>query len=112
MSQRKQAQEPTESLVHLLAGTDGMVREAARQSLVALEKRAVPSLSSALQHSKVTKVRWEAAKALGAIGDARAIPSLVKALDDRGVDVGGRSVETIQECSVAGTTARTDPARS
>jgi len=34
-------------------------------------------------------VRWEAAKALGQIGDATAAPALVEALQDEEFDVGG-----------------------
>jgi hypothetical protein len=70
-----------------LASKDGMVRQKARKSLVALGKPAVSSLNKALLDSVSDQVRWEAAKALGAIGDARSIPPLVKALSDSNSDV-------------------------
>jgi len=49
---------------------------------VAMGKPAVSSLTRVLQNSKEDHMRWEAAKTLGAIGDIRSIPSLVKALED------------------------------
>ena len=76
-----------ESLLELLANKDAVIRQKARQSLVVMGKSAVPSLAGALKNSMVDHVRWEAAKALGAIGDSRAIPSLVKALGDSDQDV-------------------------
>lgn len=69
-----------ESLMDMLASKDGMTRQKARKSLVALGKPAVSSLVRALQKSESDQLRWEAAKALGAIGDPRSIPRLVKAL--------------------------------
>ncbi len=71
----------------MLASKDGMFRQKARESLVALGKPAVPSLIIALQNSTSDQVRWEAAKALGVIGDTRSIPPLVKALSDSNSDV-------------------------
>jgi len=56
-------------LTELLASEDGMIRQKARKTLVALGKPAVPSLVQALQSSRVDQARWEAAKALAAIGD-------------------------------------------
>ena len=76
-----------ESLMDMLASNDGMVRQKARKSLVALGKPAVFSLAQAFRNSKLDQVRWEAAKALGAIGDASAIAPLVKALEDSDQDV-------------------------
>jgi len=73
------------SLTELLANEDGMIRQKARKALVVLGKPAVPSLVQALQNSTVDQVRWEAAKALAAIGDngdVESIPALVKALED------------------------------
>ncbi|MEI7945302.1 MAG: HEAT repeat domain-containing protein [bacterium] len=74
------------SLMELLSSEDGMTRQNARKSLVVLGKPAVPFLVQTLQNSKVDHVRWEAAKALAAIGDkgdASSIPTLVNALEDR-----------------------------
>jgi HEAT repeat protein len=76
-----------ESLIDMLASKDGMIRQKARKSLVALGKIAVSSLTQALQNSRMDQVRWEAAKALGAICDTESIPVLVKALEDSNPDV-------------------------
>jgi HEAT repeat protein len=81
----------------MLASKDGMIRRKARKSLVALGKPAVSGLAQALQASPLDQVRWEAAKALGAIGDARAIPSLVKALEDSDTDVAWLAAEALSE---------------
>ena len=86
-----------ESLMDMLASKDGMVRRKARRSLVALGKPAASSLAQALRTSKLDQVRWEAAKALGAIGDTRSIPSLVKALEDSDPDVAWLAAEALSE---------------
>ena len=82
--------------IKTLASRDGIARQKARKSLVAMGKPATPSLIRALRNSKVGQVRWEAAKALGAIGDARAAPSLVKALEDNDPDVAWLAAEALQ----------------
>ena len=87
MSKQKMITTKIESLIDMLASKNSTIRRNARKSLVALGKPAVPSLNRTLQKSKINHVRWEAAKTLGAIGDARAIPSLVKALEDSDIDV-------------------------
>jgi|CZKP01.1.fsa_nt_gi HEAT repeat protein len=76
-----------ESLMEMLASKDGVTRTKARKSLVALGKPAVPYLTRILRNSKLDHLRWEAAKILGTIGDAKAIPPLVKALEDSDQDV-------------------------
>jgi len=65
-----------ESLIEDLASKDGMIRQKAREALVDLGNPAVSSLNHALLNSKLDRVRWEAAKALGGINDAGSIPSL------------------------------------
>lgn len=60
-----------ESLMELLSSKDGMVRQKARESIVAAGRPAVPPLTRILLHSPSKQVRWEAGKALGAIGDGR-----------------------------------------
>jgi len=82
MSKQKWTGTNLESLINLLASKNAATRMKARKSLVAIGKPAVSSLTRILQNSKQDHVRWEAAKTLGAIGDSRAIPSLVKALED------------------------------
>ncbi len=64
---------------------------------MALGKPAVLSLNQALQNSRLGQVRWEAAKALGAIGDARAIPRLVNALEDSDPDVAWLAAEALRQ---------------
>lgn len=86
-----------ESLMDTLGSEDGAVRERARRSLIALGKPAVSPLSRALQNSRLAHVRWEAAKALGAIGDPGAIPSLVKALEDCDPDVAWLAAEGLRK---------------
>jgi HEAT repeat protein len=87
MSKRKITGTNIESLMDMLANNDGMIRQKARKSSVALGKPAVSSLIKALQNSTSDQVRWEAAKALGAIGDTRLISPLLKALADSDSDV-------------------------
>jgi HEAT repeat protein len=82
MSKQKLTGTNLESLIGLLESKNGATRMKARKSLAVLGKPAVSSLIRILQNSKQDHVRWEAAKTLGAIGDTRAIPSLVNALED------------------------------
>jgi HEAT repeat protein len=76
-----------ESLMNMLESKDIVTREKARELLIVIGKPAVPSLIQSLQTSKLDHLRWEAAKILGSIDDKRAIPSLVKALEDDNRDV-------------------------
>jgi HEAT repeat protein len=87
VSKQKLITKNIDSLIDMLASKNSTIRRNARKSLVALGKPAVPSLNRTLQKSKINHVRWEAAKTLGAISDARAIPSLLKALEDSDIDV-------------------------
>ncbi len=84
-----------DSLMKMLSNNDGMTRKKARKTLVALGKPAVPFLTRTLRNSKLDHLRWEAAKALGSIGDARAIPSLVKSLEDSDQDVAWLAAEAL-----------------
>jgi HEAT repeat protein len=86
-----------DGLMAMLASEDGMIRQKARESLVVLGRPAAPSLSRALRHSKSDQIRWEAAKALGAIRDTRSIPSLVKALSDEDSDVSWLAAEALSK---------------
>jgi HEAT repeat protein len=97
MSKQKLIGTNLESLMNLLASKNGATRMKARKTLVALGKPAVPSLIRILQNSKEDHVRWEAAKALGTIGDTRAIPSLVKALEDSNSDVTWLAAEALRK---------------
>lgn len=69
-------------LIGELASIDGVERRQARERLVGMGRLATPALIHALQ-SDNEHVRWEAAKALGAIPDPRAAEALVSALRDQ-----------------------------
>jgi HEAT repeat protein len=90
-----------ETLVEGLARAEGMGLKRARLSLVALGKSAVPALCEALRNSEASKVRWEAAKALGAIGDAAAASVLVGALEDNDADVAWLAAEALRKMKAA-----------
>ena len=69
-------------LIEQLHSHDWKLREHARWQLVTLRELAVFPLIDALEYPD-WHVRWEAAKALHDIADARAAPALVRALRDR-----------------------------
>lgn len=75
-----------DSMITILHSQDGCARQEARQSLVSMGSVAVPSLLELLSDSS-DQARWEAAKALGEIGDPQAAPALVKALEDQNFGV-------------------------
>jgi HEAT repeat protein len=85
------------SLMKLLASKDGTVREKARETLVALGKPAVSFLIDALQTATSDQLRCEAAKALGALVDAKSIPALVRALEDSEFDVAWLAGEALRQ---------------
>ena len=74
------------SLIADLASDDGVIRVKARRTLVSAGDKAVEPLIEALA-SPNQWVRWEAAKALGQIGNSAATNALVKALEDKMFDV-------------------------
>ena len=97
MTKQKRPGTDVESLLGLLADKDGVARQKARRSLVALGKPAVSSLTGVLLDSRFRQLRWEAAKALGAIGDSGAIPALMSALEDRDADVRWLAAEGLKK---------------
>lgn len=101
MTTRTPDGEAVAQLMEGLADKDGTVRQKARASLVALGTPAVASLSLALRQSELKQVRWEAAKALGAMNAVEAIPSLVIALDDRDNDVSWLAAEALENLQEA-----------
>ncbi len=87
MSKQVSTSNALEAYMKALESQDGMLRQSAREGLVALGGKAVGPLARALGNAKQKQVRWEAAKALGALGEASAIPALVRALEDSDSDV-------------------------
>ncbi len=75
-----------ESLIHVLSARDGMLRQSARQALVAIGEPAVGALAVAMR-DRNTNVRWESTKALAEIGDPATAPDLVNALEDESFSV-------------------------
>jgi HEAT repeat protein len=69
-----------------LGSRDGMVRQQARGSLVAVRKPAIVHLAK-LTRDRNEQVRWEAAKALGEIADPKTAAPLTCALEDEEFDV-------------------------
>ena len=65
-----------QSLVADLGNSNGRMRIQARETLVRIGSQAVEPLMLALK-DRNWHVRWEAAKALGGIGDPKAAPALV-----------------------------------
>jgi HEAT repeat protein len=74
------------ALIVDLGSKDGLVRIRARRALVTIGKKAVAALEVALT-SKNVSTRWEAAKALGKIGDVEATAALIRSLGDEMFDV-------------------------
>ncbi len=97
MKIHKQTAKNIDPFITLLSSTDSKLRRRARKILVSVGRPAVSSLSHVLENSTVYKARWEAAKALGEIGDAKAIPSLVLALEDSHSDVVWLAAEALKK---------------
>ncbi len=101
MNEQKGTGTNIEALMDMLASKDGVIRQKAREALVAQGKPAVSSLIQALQNSRLDQVRWEAAKALGSINDTRSLPSLVKALEDSNHDVAWLAADALKTYRMA-----------
>jgi HEAT repeat protein len=82
----RQDSETVGGLVERIRSKDGMVRQEARERLVRSGKAAVIPLMAALRDAS-DQTRWEAAKSLSEIGDARAAGAMVIALEDPSGDV-------------------------
>ena len=80
------------ALVDDLTSKDGRIRVRARSSLVSIGGKSLAALVEALKSKEEWK-RWEAAKALGQIGDPEAIGALITALEDEMFDVRWLSAE-------------------
>ena len=84
-----------DSLVADLANKDSVVRQRARESLVALGSNEVTTALVAELTDPREHVRWEAAKALAALKAPVAAPALVHALDDDSGDVRWLAAEAL-----------------
>ena len=73
-------------LVLGLSSHNGVERQSAREDLVSMGGSVVPQLIQCLSDPR-RQVRWEAAKALGQIGDPAAATALVGAIEDKDGDV-------------------------
>ena len=73
-------------LIGVLSSYNDLSRVEARKALVAFGSQTIPFLGEALKDPNFLR-RWEAAKALGEIGDPKAAPILIKALEDEKFDV-------------------------
>lgn len=82
------------TLIRHLTSRSGLIRHHARTSLVAIGKSAVPSLLELLDHRR-RKVRWEAVKALGEIGNPEANAGLISSLTDESFDVRWLAAEAL-----------------
>lgn len=67
------------ALSRALQDPDSLVASLAANALIAIGAEAIPALTDALERGRPT-ARLEAARALGAIRDPRAIPALMRAL--------------------------------
>ena len=83
-----------DSLIADLTCDDVIKCQIARRNLVNIGHRAVEPLIRALSDKKHW-VRWEAAKALGQIGDEAAAKALVEALEDNEFDVRWLAAEAL-----------------
>jgi len=81
-------------LIKDLANPDAVVRETAREALVAIGKPAVPALIDALSNPH-RQARWEAAKALDCLRDPAAAPALAAALGDEDHGVAWLAAEAV-----------------
>lgn len=88
-------------LIATLGDHDGLARQRARYSLVAIGQPAVPALIKALTDPSGQR-RWEAAKALGRIRDPSAAPALVRALEDQDFGVRWLAAEGLISLKRAG----------
>jgi HEAT repeat protein len=89
------------NLIASLSSSIDLTRVKARKELVAIGKPAVSFLIEALK-SPNTMERWEAAKALGEIGDSEAAPALVEALKDEEFEVRWRAAEALIRMNTKG----------
>jgi HEAT repeat protein len=88
-------------LIRTLSSYNDLSRVEARKALVAMGSQAVPFLAEALNDPNSLR-RWEAAKALGEIGDPNGAPVLVKALEDEEFDVRWLAAKGLIDINIKG----------
>ncbi len=86
-------------LIKALSSYNDLSRVEARKALVAMGSQAIPFLAEALKDSNSMR-RWEAAKALGEIGDPSAAPMLVRALEDGKFEVRWLAAKALIELDI------------
>jgi HEAT repeat protein len=86
--------ENIQALIGDLTCDDIIKCQKARRELVSRGSGAVGALEEALSNRK-SWVRWEAAKALGQIGDKSAVKALVAAIEDKEFDVRWQASEAL-----------------
>jgi len=89
------------NLIIALSSANDLTRVKARNELLAIGKPAFASLIEALKDPSHL-VRWEAAKALGEVGDPEAAPALVEALEDEEFEVRWRVAEALIRMNTKG----------
>jgi HEAT repeat protein len=90
----KQQMTEISRLIKVFAHKDGVERRKARIAIEEIGKPAVPALIQALSDKK-PEVRWESARALGAIQDDRSAPALVQALMDVSFEIRWLAAEAL-----------------
>lgn len=88
-------------LIGLLSSSDDLARTGACKSLITIGSPAVPFLVKALEDPDYL-VRWEAAKALSAIGDSTSAEALAQALEDEEFEVRWRAAEGLIKMGASG----------
>ena len=94
--------EEIEALVAKLSDSDGVVRQKAREGLVAAGTHDVTRALIIVLNDPRKHTRWEAAKALVAIGDPIAASALTHHLRDEDSDVRWLAAEGVAELGEAG----------
>ncbi len=88
-------------LIRALSSYNDLSRVEARKALVAMGSQAIPFLAEALNDPNSLR-RWEAAKALGEIGDPNVAPFLVKGLEDDNFEVRWLAAKGLIELNIKG----------
>jgi len=91
------------ALVEALRSEDELLAALAKDALVTIGPPALPALSQVLDDQQASdQVRWMAARALARIGDARAIPTLIRHLNDANYGLRWLAAEGLVALGAAG----------